>query len=82
MSDWREELLYTMDDTYGCYFKRIVFRSIAQNDHEHCSICMSKISDSGERIDKEGYYCAKTGDWLCSTCMNDFKNRYDWKIEV
>ena len=32
MSDWREELLYTMDDTYGCCLKKIVFKRLAQND--------------------------------------------------
>ena len=79
--DWREELLYTMDDTYGSCFKRINFSPSEKNDHEHCSICFSKIGVSSEVTDKEGYYCSKTGDWLCSSCMNDFKMRFNWQIE-
>ena len=82
MDDWREDLLYTMDDTYGYCFKKIVFKSSEKNDHEHCSICFAKISDNSKLTEAEGYYCVKTGDWICSVCMNDFKNRFEWKVEM
>ena len=82
MDDWREDLLYTMNDTYGCCFKKIVINSSEKNDHEHCSICLTKISNGSKLTHKEGYYCKETGDWLCSVCMSDFKNRFGCKLEM
>lgn len=81
MEDWREELLYTMNDTNGCYFKEYVFPITEEKEHEHCSICFAKISGEVGDYERCGYYCKKTGDWLCRDCFNDFKKRFDWSIE-
>lgn len=82
MKDWREELLYTMDDTKGCSFQRVEYHSSVQSDHEHCSICFAKISDSVHcQGEKHGFYCKETGDWLCDVCFNDFKKRFNWNDE-
>jgi len=80
MKDWREELLNTMYDTQGCFFKEYEFQKNATNDHEHCSICFKKIGDF-EGIEKNGYYCTKTEDWLCKECFRDFKEHFNWNIE-
>lgn len=83
MNDWREDLLYTMTDTRGCSFQQQVYQSTERSDHEHCSICFEKISNCAYgQGETQGYYCQKTGDWLCVACFNDFKNRFGWKIDV
>lgn len=83
MSDWRDDLLYTMNDTRGCSFKQVLYQSSEKKDHEHCSICFAKISDNVHCPDETyGFYCKETGDWLCATCFNDFKNRFGWKLDV
>lgn len=83
MQDWREELLYTMEDTHGSIFQKLEYRSTANSDHEHCSICFEKISDDPRcQCETSGFYCKESGDWLCANCFNDFKERFNWTIDI
>lgn len=45
--------------------------------HEHCEFCMEKVT-----MDKEGeFYCTTDMQhWVCSECINDFKERFGWNV--
>lgn len=79
MNDWREEMLFSVKDTYNMKFEKKIFESFNDWDHEHCSICLKKIGlHSGD--EKCAFYCEETNDWLCQNCFFDFKEKYNWII--
>ena len=83
MNDWREELLYTVDETQGYSFKKIAYHSTEKSDHEHCSICFTKIGDDEHcQCEHIGFFCKETGDWLCASCFDDFKTLFNWSIDA
>lgn len=81
MKDWREDLVNTMEGTEGCIFSKIIFTKTEQNEHEHCSICFSKISEYYGKEKSEGYYCEETNDWLCCKCFKDFQKKFSWRLK-
>ena len=45
--------------------------------HRHCDFCTKKISIEMQ----EECYCTKDCfNWICAECFNDFKKRFNWKI--
>lgn len=81
--DWR--LLNIKTDLQGQEFCYTKFKSNGRNDHEHCILCWQTISDDVNSGDNEGYYFfnKKTNqtNWICKTCFEEFKNRFDWQVK-
>lgn len=50
-------------------------------DHDHCEFCWAKFTDQ-DWLDvlhsgyTNGYH------WICKTCFEDFKDRFEWQIET
>ena len=50
-------------------------------DHDHCEFCGVKFAD--ERVSDslhEGFATADRSRWICSTCFEDFRVRFDWSL--
>ena len=51
-------------------------------EHDHCAFCWKKFSDP----DDEGYTTTEqdpTGanyHWVCTSCFEDFKQRFGWTV--
>ena len=57
----------------------INFKDKKNGNHAHCELCWITICESANlRSEKEGYYCAETGCWLCKKCFSDFAGKFDW----
>ncbi len=48
-------------------------------DHEHCSFCWGKFSESTDDL-HEGYTTEDEYYWICPDCYNDFKEMFKWKV--
>ena len=75
--DWREELLFSVKDTYNMKFEMKNFKTDDHWDHEHCSICFRKIGLQG-KTDNCAFYCEQTNDWICQSCFFDFCKKFNW----
>lgn len=52
-----------------------------ENDHDHCEFCWAKFMVvRGEDILDEGYSTEDGYRWICKSCVEDFKEQFDWKI--
>ncbi|MDF7802032.1 hypothetical protein P4C99_21325 [Pontiellaceae bacterium B1224] len=66
----------------------LIHRKYRQNpnnpnwDHDHCEFCGETFSllDDPEHL-KEGYATEDDYRWICSTCFNDFKEDFKWRIK-
>lgn len=82
MSDWR--LIGNFKDITGNKFKKTIFQSSVNNDHEHCEFCGVKITDMD--IEEEhllvGYVTQSKNSsqkkWVCEKCFNDFKEKFQF----
>ena len=63
----------------GLEFSKTLFKADESNDHEHCNICWSKISEYPEDIHEA--YSAKQGMvWICPECFEKNRDLYHWKL--
>ena len=51
-------------------------------DHDHCEFCLIKITDLDISDSlKEGWTNQDEGLWICESCFEDFKDKYQWKVK-
>lgn len=51
-------------------------------DHDHCIFCWAKFMDADyPDALRAGYVTEDDYTWVCETCFNDFKDRYQWIVE-
>ena len=52
------------------------------NDHDHCEFCFVKfIEGNRQNTLQEGYTTLDGYYWICSSCYEDFKDIFKWKIK-
>ena len=51
------------------------------NDHDHCEFCWAKfmVEDLPDVL-HAGYCTLDEYRWICNTCFEDFRDRFQWKI--
>lgn len=60
-------------------FSKTMFKADESNDHEHCDMCWSKISEYPEVLHEA--YSAKQGMvWICPNCFNKNRVLYHRKL--
>ncbi|MCJ8276800.1 MAG: hypothetical protein MJK18_08155 [Bdellovibrionales bacterium] len=70
--EWNSHLKNT-----NLYF--LNYKSQKHWDHDHCVFCGVIITDkkSDDFID-QGYFSKDCGDWICSSCFDEYKNKMRW----
>jgi hypothetical protein len=50
-------------------------------DHDHCAFCWAKFME-GDALDvfHEGYVTDDNRHWICETCVEDFKDMFQWRL--
>ncbi len=48
-------------------------------EHDHCEFCSATISELENDLN-EGYATDDDYHWICETCYQDFKERFQWKL--
>ena len=80
--DWR--LTGQQDSVAGVVLVRRKYRQYAKNldwDHDHCFFFWAKFSlEDAAGILHEGYSTEDEYYWICSTCFEDFKDRFHWTV--
>ena len=50
-------------------------------DHDHCAFCSAKFMEADlPDILREGYTAENQYHWVCPTCFDDFKDRFEWVL--
>jgi hypothetical protein len=50
-------------------------------DHDHCEFWWAKFAvEERPGIVHEGYCPLDGYRWICSTCFDNFKERFDWRV--
>ena len=50
-------------------------------DHDHCEFCSAKfMEDDLPDALREGYTTDNQYHWVCPTCFEDFKDRFEWAL--
>lgn len=79
MHDYRED--FFSDDLYDAQFQYHVYPGETRGIRTHCALCWGTIDVIDCRDYKAGgYYCVKTGRWLCSKCFWAFRKKFRWKL--
>ena len=78
MSDWR--LNGQENYLFRAKLIRKTFQSCGFHDHDHCDFCWDKISEKKEDLNF-GYCTHDEHHWVCETCYNDFKDKFEWTID-
>ena len=78
MDDWRlqgqEKFLQ------GIILAKKGYRKYRENwDHDHCEFCGNKFSEKEGDLN-EGYATDDNYHWICSSCYEDFKELFQWKV--
>lgn len=80
--DWR--LSGQEDDLKGVTLVRRTYRPHPDNpdwDHDHCEFCGAKFTlRTEEGAVNKGYATLDDYRWICSTCFEDFRERFGWKV--
>jgi len=54
-------------------------------DHDHCSFCWVHLCDHVLEDDPdtqlEGWVSADNYNWVCGTCFEDFRERFDLRVD-
>jgi hypothetical protein len=51
-------------------------------EHDHCEFCWAKFMQrNGDGIQAAGYFHAGSKTWICDRCLDEFRDRFDWKTE-
>ncbi len=79
MDDWR---IARDQESYlsGVWLTKKKYSKYSDSwEHDHCELCNETISELENDLN-EGY--ATDGDyyWICETCYEDFKERFQWKL--
>lgn len=53
--------------------------SNSRSDHDHCEFCWDKFANYDGCL-HVGYSTENRYRWICETCFNDFKDRFQWQI--
>lgn len=49
-------------------------------EHDHCEFCWAKFMEEYHPgVLHEGYTTSDHYYWICETCFEDFKDRFQWK---
>ena len=51
-----------------------------RNDHDHCAFCWEKFAHYDGCL-HEGYATDDRYYWVCESCFNDFRHRFNWRIK-
>ena len=52
------------------------------NDHDHCEFCFTKFMQGNiQNTLQEGYTTSDGYYWICSSCYDDFKDIFKWKLK-
>ena len=50
-------------------------------DHDHCELCWHDICDQDEEdSDRFGWVTEDDYHWVCETCCQEFKDRFEWDL--
>jgi hypothetical protein len=52
-------------------------------DHDHCEFCWSRFAEQRAGYQDAQQYGFTTDDrfrWICKTCFDDFKDRFEWGV--
>ena len=80
-NDWR---LFREQDKYlhgVTLIKQSYKSSNPCNDHDHCEFCMAKFGKGSNELN-QGYSTKDNSIWICSRCYDDFKELFEWKVEI
>lgn len=61
------------------HFKKYSDRKTSA-DHDHCSFCCDKFSDSIPDCLLQGYTTVDDYHWICENCFGDFKDHFKWSV--
>ncbi len=81
-SDWRLQ----GQERYlrGVTLIRCTYSSPAENptwDHDRCEFCGAKlIAEDRPGVLREGYATEDGYRWFCTTCFEDVKDRFAWRV--
>lgn len=75
MDDWR------LNGQKAYLFRAILFKTPSYELHTHCDFCWAKFSTAPEDL-QWGYATADLVHWVCEDCYNDFKDEFEWKVEL
>ena len=79
MEDWR----LNGQERY-LYKKKLCKKNFESSDsfyHAHCDFCWAKFSVYAEDL-HSGFCTEDEYHWVCDTCFNDFKESFQWDIEL
>jgi hypothetical protein len=55
-------------------------------DHDHCDICWVHcwdcIFEDDPDTQHEGWATPDAAHWVCGACFEDFRNRFDFRVEA
>ena len=77
MEDWRLN-----GQEYSLFQKElhlITFKAWRSYDHAHCDFCWAKFSENEDDL-HSGYATKNEEHWICESCYNDFKDRFQWTL--
>ena len=81
-SDWRlqgqEKYLADVELTLRQYRR---YEKNPNWDHDHCEFCWAKfmVEDLPDVL-HAGYCTLDEYRWICNTCFEDFRDRFQWKV--
>lgn len=78
-TDWRLFGQEKYLSQVSLHFKRYTAPR-ASWDHDHCSFCTAKFSETIPGALTEGYATLDDYHWICTPCYNDFKDQFGWTI--
>jgi hypothetical protein len=68
----------------GVSLLRQAYQRYAPNpswDHDHCAFCHTKFMvEDLPGVLHEGYCTLDQHRWICTTCFDDFREYFDWKL--
>ena len=63
----------------GKHLVRCAFWESASSDHAHCAFCWEKFGKE-EDMAQVGYRVVDGPWWVCESCFEDFKERFEWIV--
>lgn len=60
---------------------KIYTKSSEEWDHDHCEFCLEKFMEpSNTGTQHQGYTTEDNYYWICTTCYEDFKEKFNWQV--
>jgi hypothetical protein len=80
-NDWRLTNQKRYLNESVLYWKRYKPSNL-DNDHDHCEFCFAKFMEGNiQDTLRDGYTTSDGYHWICSSCFEDFKNLFKWKVK-